>query len=257
MSHSRRTEFTDVEIPDPRWQDLYRLGAVSFIALAALIFVAILAFFIWPYKGGFTSAANIFITLQNDRLGGLISLDLFVPILNCISILPMLALYVALKRVNESYALIALVLVLMGIVLWLTARPLAEMVYLSDQYAAATSDAAKNQYLAAGETFNALFNGTAWMLSQIFLAVSGLINSLLMLRSKIFSKATAYLGIVNSIAGLGILIPVFAIGAVLGLIGTFGGVTWYILLARTFFRLGWGQSNEVAASRKTALTERT
>lgn len=223
-------------VPDPRWKALYRIGFIASIAFPVALLLAVLAFFIWPYAPGTTSVADIFALLQTDRMAGLFSLELSLPILLPIMILIYLALYVALKQVNESYALIALVLGLMGIVLWLTARPLAEMAVLSDQYAAAANDAARSQYLAAGEALHALFNGTAWMLSQFFICISYAISSLLMLRSKFFSKATAYLGIVLALTGLGFAIPV--VGPILALLGTVAGVPWYILMARDFYRLG-------------------
>jgi Na+/proline symporter len=71
-----------------------------------LIIIFIGAYFIWPYTPGFTSVADIFARLQNDRLAGLISLDLAVPVMLPLLTLQMLALYAVLKQVNESYALI-------------------------------------------------------------------------------------------------------------------------------------------------------
>lgn len=237
---------TDAESADPRWQGLYRIGAIACIAFVASIVFAIAAYFIWPYKLGGANVENIFATLQDNRLAGLMSLELQMLIVQPIICLAALALYAALKRVNESYALIALVLELLGVLLMFTARPVAELVYLSDQYAAATSELAKIQYLAAGETYLALYEGTAWMWANILMSVSGLISSLLMLRSKIFSRATAFVGIAISIAGLGFWMPM--IGALLSLLATIGGVLWYVLLARTFFWLGWDSSNVLQAS---------
>jgi hypothetical protein len=43
----------------------------------------------------------------------------------------LLALYVALKQVNESYALIALILTLMAVLLVVQTRPLAELTLLT------------------------------------------------------------------------------------------------------------------------------
>ncbi len=61
---------------------------------------------------------------------------------------------------------------------------------------------------------------------------------MLMLRSKGFGKATAYIGIANSIFALGIVIPVFILQAILGLGATVVGMLWFVLLGRDFFRLG-------------------
>jgi hypothetical protein len=241
MSDTQQYQVGDVGIPDPRWKDLYRIGFFSCAAIPVLIVVFIAAYFVWPYTPGVCSVADIFVTLQTDRLAGLISLDLTVPVMLPILVLQMLALYVGLKPVNESYALIALVFGVIGVVLWLTIRPITEMVVLRERYFGATSEDVRIQTLAAGETLNTLFNGTAWMVSQIFIPISYFISSALMLRSTIFSKAEACIGIIFKPMGVGILIP--GIGAKIGIFGTLGDVVWYIFLARTFFRLGWDKAN--------------
>lgn len=225
----------DSEIADPRWKDLYMIGGVSCIIFILLIIVAVIAYFIWPYTPGLTSVENIFTTLNHNRIGGLISLDFFMIVGEVIMIPIELALYVALKRVNESYALIALVLALLSIALCFQARPIAEVVYVSDQYASATTDLARSQYLSAGEALLANFNGTGWILFTIFGGVSGIIYSLLMLRSRIFSKITAYTGVILSVAGVGVFIPV--IGIALSLLATIGGVLWFALIGRDLMRV--------------------
>ncbi len=240
MTRATHSQIDDAASLDPRWRDLYRIGGIACVAFPISIVIAIIAFFIWPYTPGATSVADIFASLQQNKLAGLVSLDLSVIVLLPIMIPQMLAVYVALKPVNESYALLALVFGLMGIVLWLAARPLVEMAYLSDQYAAATSETARRQVLAAGEAFQALFNGTAWMLSQFMIGISGTISSVLMLRSDVFSRTTAYVGLGLSIFGYGFWIPV--IGVILSLLGTVGGVLWYSLMARDFFRVTRAQS---------------
>jgi hypothetical protein len=240
MSTTKKNQNTDTGSTDSRWTDLYKIGAITCMIFPVTIILAVVSFFIWPYTPGVTSVADIFASLQHNLLGGLVSLDLFMALLMPVAALITLAMYVAVKEVNESYALIALVLGLMGYTIIFAARPLAEMTYLSDQYAAAASEIAQNHYLAAGEALHALFNGTAWMTSMILVGMSGVILSLLMLKSSAFTKATAYSGLVVSIGGLGFLIP--AIGPLLSLAATIGGVVWYGLMARDFYRLGWRQS---------------
>jgi hypothetical protein len=233
---------TEIEIADPRWKDLYKIGFFACIAIPVSIALAIIAYFIWPYTPGFTSVENIFVMLQNDRLAGLMSLDLMMLFIIPIMILHLLALYVALKSVNESYALIALIFGIIANILILVARPMREMVYLSNQYAAATTETAQAQYLAAGETFHAIFGGTAWLCWNIMTGVSYLVSCFLMLRSNVFSKGTAYVGIALFVVGSGIYIPMLAI---LSLVSTIASVVWFPMQARAFHRLGWGQSKAV------------
>ena len=138
--------------------------------------------------------------LQNDKLGGLISLDFHLVLGNLFGILLFLALYISLKQVNESYALIALVLGLVADVLIIPARPISELFSLSGLYANATTQVARSQYLAAGKALISLFNGTSWFLNTLLGGFSLLISSLLMLRGNVFSRSTAIVGIVTNAA---------------------------------------------------------
>jgi len=164
---------------ESRWRDLYRIGGVSSLLLAGLVAFAVIAYFIWPYTPGFASTETIFVTLNTDRLGALFSLDVMMLVTAPIDILLFIALYAALKRVNESYTLIALVLGLMAIALLIPTKPLAELVFLSEQYAAATTEVARSQYLVAGEALLTLASGTAWIIFSLFSNISFLLSSLL------------------------------------------------------------------------------
>ncbi len=239
MAQPHSSAGTISEITDPGWKDLYRIGGIiSFIGVGINLF-AIMAFFIWPYKPGFTSTVNILTTLQNDRLGGLMALDVVILVGTLLYSLPLLALYVALKRVNESYALIALFLGAIAIVALIPARPISELVLLSNQYATAATEVLKSRYLAAGEALLALFSGTAWLVNVIFSSLSSLISSLLMLRSNIFSKATAYVGIISNLAALGFFIP--GVGILLLFIATLGAPLLQFLIGRGLLRLAQGK----------------
>ena len=245
MLKVKQSTVVDLAENSQRWQDLYKIGAMSAILVNILVMIAVVSFLFWPFTAGVVSTEEIFLMLQTDRLGGLISLDLLLLVISLINMLPILTLYVALKPVNESYALIALVFGLMAIVLVVPARPLAELVLLSDQYAAATTEAAQNQILTSGETLLLLFNGTAWMVFTVFMAISGLISSLLMLGSSQFSKITAYVGMFTALPGFCFFIP--TVGPLFLFVATFGGIVWYFLIARVFFRLGWGDGDQKGA----------
>ncbi len=238
MSRLQQEGISNIEVGDSRWKDLYRIGGIASLLLAGLIALAVIAYFIWPYSPGFVSTADIFASLHTDRVGALFSLDVMMLVTAPVDIFLFIALYVALKRVNESYALIALVLGLMAIALLIPTKPLAELIFLSDQYHAATTEAGRIQYLAAGEALLALAGGTAWINFSLFSILSFLLSSLLMLRSKDFSRATAYIGIVNSVFAFGILVPVFMVAAICGLGTTIVSTIWFVLMARDFFRLG-------------------
>jgi hypothetical protein len=246
VKQSKSNQILDiVETADPRWKDLYRIGGITSITLAILVIIAVIAFFIWPYKPSLTSTINVFTTLQNDRLGGLIALDLPFIVGTLLSVIPLLALYAAPKQVNESYALIALTFGIIAVVSLIPARPISELVSLSDGYAAATTNAARSQYLAAGEALLVFFNGTAWLVDIVFSSISGLIISFLMLRGRIFSKATAYPGIIINIAALGFFIPIMGLLSLF--LATLGGVLWQFMAGRRLLQLAQAIAAESTA----------
>ncbi len=202
---------------------------------AVIIPVSIIAFFIWPLFPG--PAIDMFTLIQKDRLAGLMSLDFLYLAANFFAIPIFLALYVTLKRSSQSFSAIALALGFIGLVSLIPARPISEMFSLSDQYAAATTDAQRTQILAAGEAILALFHGTAFQTHYILGSASFLISSVVMLRSNIFGKATAYVGIITNVLVFGLFVPV--IGTFLSLLSVFPFLTiWFILIARRLFQLG-------------------
>ena len=223
--------------PDPRWKEMYRVGTLSSIAMLATIAFAIIAFFIWPYKLDGAPVSEIFTLLHNDRLAGLMSLELQMLLVQPVMVLTSFALYAALKQVNTLFALIALTLGIMGNVLMINARPVYELIYLSERYISTTSEILKTQYLTAGETYLALYEGTAFIAATVFISLAGLINAILMIKTRYFSKAVGALGAVSSILGISIFIPM--VGPALSFAGTVGAVAWNALLARAFFRFGW------------------
>lgn len=225
---------------DTKWKDLYKIGGVSFLLTTALVLFAIIAYFIWPYSPDEKSTVEILSILAKDKIGGLISLDLIMLITLIIYIFPILSLYAALKPVNESYALIALVFGLMAVVTVITARPLVELSLLSDKFAHAQSETERNTYLSSAESFRLLLDGTAWVLQTFFLLLSGLISSLLMLKSKLFANKIAWIGIISSLIGLCFWIP--NIGLVFLFLNTILTLIWCPLVARVFIKQGWNVS---------------
>jgi hypothetical protein len=223
---------------DPRWKDLYKMAGIAAIVSELVILLGIVTYFIWPYSPGINTTESIFLLLQSDPFGGMVSLDLFLFVGNLFSIFLFLALFVSLKHVNESFALIALAVGVIGLVLLIPSRPIFELFFLSGRYAAATTEAAKNQYLAAGDALLALFDGTGWFMNTLLGALSLLVSSLLMLRSKIYSKTTAFAGIITNLVVCGFFIPV--LGKFLLFLSLPGYMIWYFLLAKRFFH--WGRN---------------
>ncbi|MGB7000760.1 MAG: DUF4386 family protein [Halobacteriota archaeon] len=240
MSQLKQNPLTDAETADSRWHWLYKIAGAAALISLMIIPIQLIVFIVSPPP---STAIGWFTLFQNNKLLGLLAFELLI-IVSCALAIPMyLAFYAALRRVNESFMAIATVLGLVGIVAFFVARPAFEMLYLSDQYAAATTDAQRSLFLAAGEAMYAIFNGTASHLGYVFAALAPLIISVVMLRSNIFSKATAYMGILANVIALGFYVP--KIGIIFGVISVFPFLMiWNILVARRFFQLGQGVSKD-------------
>lgn len=121
------------------------------------------------------------------------------------------------------------------------------MVALSHQYTAATTEEQRARLLAAGQAVLALSapgsigTGTGLYLSFLLLAVAGLLTSVVMLQGAVFSRVTAYVGILASGFDLVDCIT-FAFAPALGayLLSAAGLflVIWHILIGWRLLRLG-------------------
>ena len=82
----------------------------------------------------------------------------------------------------------------------------------------------------------AIYQGTVFYMSYVLVSVAPMMISVVMLRSNIFSKVTAYVGILANVLGLAYFLP--AVGVLLSLISVVGLAMWYILIARRLYQLG-------------------
>jgi hypothetical protein len=232
VSHLGLDRAANAQLGDSSWRSLYRIGAVAAVISVLVIPLSIAAFFVWP-----PWPDNILVVIQDDWLAGLMGLDFMYLFSNVFAIPFFLVLYVTLKEVSEGWALVALTLGLLGLVCLVPARPIPEMFALSDQYAAATTDAERAVYQATGQAMLAHFHGMAYHAHYVLGSASLLISSFLMLRSEMFRKATAYVGIVTNIVVFGFYVP--EVGVWISLLSVLGYLIWYILIARRLIRLGW------------------
>lgn len=233
MSHTKM-----LDPLDPHWKDLYRFGGIAILTNLAVMLVSVVGYLIWPYAAGTTPTEEIFALIENNIWAAFIALDLGVSIGNLFSIFVYLALYVALRRVKASSALIALALGLFALAAMIAARPVLEIFTLSNAYAAAVAESERVLYLTAGESLLVQFHGAAWHTSILLGSLASLIFASLMRHSPHFGRALAYIGIVTFAVGTFFWLP--GIGVLILFLNMLGSVPWSILLARAFFRLAKG-----------------
>ena len=222
------------------WNLLCRAGGIAaFIflvyCLATMVQMTVLG-------GPPSSVAEAFRVLQQNKVVGLLRLD-FPTVL----VLPwyyvlFFGFFAALKDTDRTHAAIGTVLVFLGVTLVLAMPTALPLMALSDKYAAATSDAMKAHFLAAGEAVLAtdIWHGTGAYIGGILVQTGAVWISVVMLRG-VFSRATAYVGIITHGLDLVhiVVVPFLPrVSSVFMIIAGLGYPVWLFLVGRKLFRLG-------------------
>ncbi len=246
----------DNKTTDPDWRSLYRIGSAA-AWLCAVMYLITMAVYIPAYRAGPPPSTVLewFTLFQADPLTGLFVLGLADIVITILWGLLSLALYAVLKQSNQTWTMIAVLFVFVGIAVFLATNTAWAMLYLSREYAAATTEAQRSNLLSAGQAMIAVTEG-ARMLPLTPLA--GLILSTVMLRSKTFGQVTAWAGIL----GLGLLAasglfagyattgPTTAVVSVIVAVTYAGGgllsLAWYILVGRSLWNLANRESQMVS-----------
>jgi hypothetical protein len=229
--------------PDARWLTLYRAGAVApLIALAFYLVEFSLLIVGEPYPA---DVEGWYALVQQSKLLALWYLNALDIISFVLLGIMFLALYVALRRVDPSWTLIALYLALLGAAVFVVPRALhLSLLPLSDLHAAATTETQRTIYLAAGEALSQVSSATPQTLGFLLMAAAGMILSFVVLRSdapgRLFGKAVAYVGIVGFVAALANFVSRLLAPDVAAVVMPVNGLLWFvwwILVSVGLFRL--------------------
>lgn len=214
-------------------KDLYKISGIAALIIVVFIPIQLFIFVNWPPP---ENPLGYFLLFQENWFLGLLSLDLLYILNNVLLVLVYLGLYEALKKANQSYMLIALALGLTGITAYYASTIAFEMLSLSNQYTLAGTEELKLQCLASGQTLLLTYKGTAFNVYYVLNAFTLLIISVVMLRDKTFSKATAIWGLAS---GILMLIPTTAgtIGMIFGITSLIPWIVFSILIALKFFKV--------------------
>lgn len=238
------------------WKNLYKIGGVAAL-LATFVFrrnlaaeLALLAS-LGVIRGvpvqPLNSAVDWLNLFQENRLVGLTLMNSFDLVEYALLGLVILALYGALRQAHRSAMLVATACGLMGITVYFASNQAFAMLALSQRYAAATSDWQRSTYLAAGEALlainspDSLYQGTGTYVSLFLVLLAGLIVSIVMWKSAVFSRPTALVGMLANGIGLCYFITLILVPAIYWIphpISAPFRVIWYFLIALRLFRLG-------------------
>ena len=221
------------------WHFLYRTAAIAALFSVILFLFQIVAYFVWPPP---STVIGHFSLLQSRPLVGLVSLDFVIIVDEVLAIPICLALYLSLRRFHESLVLIATALSAVSIVCFLIATPALNMLYLSRQYAAASTTAERDGLLGAGQAVLSSWLGTPYQVGYVLGSIDMILISTVMLRSRIFSGFTAYMGILAGAVGFGVYAP--KVGVFISILSVVGMQIWYVMIALTLLRLSKSRLNQ-------------
>jgi hypothetical protein len=246
--HGERSSGEAHASPDPTWRGLYQAGGVSAALFVVLVIVPLALIFTTP-QPPISGGAAILQYIASHKPVYLIELVSFVG-LSVPAMVVFLALYVALKHLNKSYAAIGALLGIASEVAALAYNSSPQslnggLVYLSDQYMAAITAAQRLTFATAAEGLIAVTNAVS--AAGVLTAIGMLILSLVMVKG-VFHKGVAYLGIVTGVLGIvsEVLRPMLGLGyAVYGLLLPI----WFLAVGWKLYRLGSSSSHSKMAKK--------
>ena len=219
---------------------LYQLGGLTCMTLIAysLITMLIMVGIGTPPE----TIEECFSMLKENRLYGLLRLDILTVFVMPLYYLLFYSIYLALKDTNKELLSISTILVFAGLTLFLATPSVFSYLYLSDEYAKATIESDKNQLIAAGEAILAsdMWHGTGAKIGGILMQLGALIISMIMLKSNVFNKLTAYTGIVTHGLDLAHIVIGFFLPTVGIIIMAIAGplyLLWFPLIGIRLFKL--------------------
>jgi len=209
--------------------------ALLLYSLGTLVQVAVIG------MGAPADVAGIFDMLHDNKLEGLLRLDLPTILAMPLYYLLFLGLFAALRRVDLSNSILSTALAFVGVTLVLATPTALPMLRLSEMYATTTNEALKEQYLAAGHAVMALnlWHSTGAVLGAILLQIGAVLICYVMLQGD-FSKGTAWLGIImhgldlaHLVCGRFVPLTGMVMMAVAGVLYPF----WFFLVGRKLLQL--------------------
>ena len=227
-----------------QWNTLIQFGSWAAYLVAAFIPFQAVIYFLWPPPENVIGWFQLF---EQHPIVGLLNMDLLLTVDYILLGIVFLALYQILKGVSSSLMTLSLFFQLLSLSVYMASTSAFEMLALSHQYSAATGVTERANVLAAGKAVLVAWQGTAFSVSYLLGALSILFLSYALLKTKVFNRLTAYLGL---LMGFLMLLPPTAgkAGIFLSLLSLLPSFIWMFLIGYQLryvaSQTGWVHGNE-------------
>ena len=220
-------------LPDgARFGGLVRTGAWCALASVAMIVLQVGLYLAWPSPD---TTTGFFELLVENPLHGMLALDAAYVVSNLLVYLVYFALAVTLWRVSPSGVVVALAFGTLGMAAYMASPRAVEMLTLAHAYADA-DPAERVALVATGDGMLATWAGTAYDVYYVFNCVTLLLLAILLLRSRVFSPATAWWGLAAAVL-MAVPANVGVVGMVLAMASLVPWSVFAVLVWRRLLRL--------------------
>ncbi|HVO75164.1 MAG TPA: hypothetical protein VMT35_14135 [Ignavibacteriaceae bacterium] len=218
----------------------FRLGGLTCIVLTAYcVATMLIVFLLGPPP---STIEGYYIILKQNRLNGLLRLDILTVFAMSLYYLLFYSIYLAIKKESNQFNLFSLILVYAGLTLFLSAPSVFSYLSLSDKYSLAVTEVERNRIIAAGEAVLSMdiWHGTTAFIGGILLQTGGVLFSISMIKGDVFNKITGYTGVfIFGMDLIHILIGFVSPGVsnlIMVIAGTFY-LLWFPLVGLRLFKL--------------------
>jgi hypothetical protein len=231
------------------WRGSFRLGGIT--ALAAVLVMTSEIFITFLPGGGRVAPENVtvvdwFRLFQDSWFLGLRNLGLINMIAATLLLPTSVALFGVFRHEREPWALLALILSIIGAAVYLAGNTGFAMLTLSGEYARATTETQRMAIEAAGRAMLAVGEShtPGTFVAFLFIEAGGILMSILMLGHERFGRGAGITGILGNGLLLGFefvsdFIPaLFDASLLIAGAGGLLSMAWYMLTARGLFRQG-------------------
>jgi hypothetical protein len=223
---------------DGNW--LYQVGGISAIVFGIAYFVIIALYVPMGAPPSGAEAWLAYIAGNTTAWWAILGLSVLTDFL----LIPVaLSLYLALKEINRNAMLVATAFVGLFVVLdlALTWTNCASLIALSGSYAAAANEAQRAIFVAAANYPAAVMDSNILFVYNSFTLAAGILITGLVMQKGIFSRSTAYLGVLTGILGIVSVASSFfadSFSSVTIIIASVLTTAWVLFVGYRLYRLG-------------------
>jgi uncharacterized membrane protein len=235
----------NMELSESNRKTIYKIGGMAALVTVVVAFGEMVITFLPGGNSPVETVFDWFTQLQSNWFMGLRNLGLLNIVMFSLGIPMYFALYTAHRKGNKAFGALAMVISFIGVAVFYATNRAFSMLELSGQYAQATTETQRSMFATAGQAMLSVgrSHSPGTFISFFLGELAGVLMSVVMLRGKIFSKATALIGIIgftllsifevctSFIPVLKEVAMIFAVGG--GLLN----IMWLILLGRRLFQL--------------------